>query len=140
MSRERRLPRKLHLQATERREPVDAERVAFSEYHAAGSPSAAYMVRTGRWKYIHYVGFAPELFDLDGDPEEAINLATDPTYAGKIAELESILRSIVDPDDADRRANEAQRALIESRGGPEAVFANLVVKKMYTPVPTELLK
>lgn len=51
-------------------EPDDMERVAFSEYHAAGSPSAASMIRKGRWKYIHYVRFAPELFDLESDPEE----------------------------------------------------------------------
>lgn len=121
------------------REPDNVERVAFSEYHAAGSPSAAYMIRKGRWKYIHYVRFAPELFDLEADPEEAHNLAGDPKHADKLKELEGVLRGIVDPDDADRRANEAQRKLIESRGGPEAVYKDLVVKKMYTPVPTGLL-
>ncbi|WP_089721059.1 sulfatase-like hydrolase/transferase, partial [Candidatus Entotheonella palauensis] len=42
----------------------DPERMAFSEYHAAGSPSGSFMVRKGRYKYIHYVGYAPELFDL----------------------------------------------------------------------------
>lgn len=57
----------------------------------------------------------------------------------RVKELEGVLRGIVDPEDADERANEAQRALIESRGGPEAVYADLVVKKMYTPVPTGLL-
>jgi choline-sulfatase len=120
-------------------EPDDMERVAFSEYHAAGSPSAAYMIRKGRWKYIHYVRFAPELFDLESDPEEVHNLADHAEFAGTVKELEGVLRGMVDPEDADRRANEAQRALIESRGGPEAVYADLVVKKMYTPVPTGLL-
>ena len=51
-------------------EPYDPERSVLSEYHAAGSPSAAYMLRRGRFKYIHYTGFAPELFDLEDDPEE----------------------------------------------------------------------
>lgn len=121
------------------REPENKDRVAFSEYHAAGSPSAAYMVRKGRWKYIHYVGFAPELFDLEADPEEAHDLAELRDHAATVAELETVLWSIVDPEEADRQANEAQRALIESRGGPEAVYANLVVKKMYTPVPAGIV-
>ena len=50
-----------------------------------------------------------------------------------------MLRGIVDPEDADRRANEAQRALIESKGGPDQVMANLPTKKMYTPVPIGLI-
>ena len=33
-------------------------------------------------------------------------------------------------------ANEAQKALVESRGGPEQGMANLVTSKGYTPVPT----
>ena len=35
--------------------------------------------------------------------------------------------------------NEAQRQLIESRGGPEQVMANLVTEKNYTPVPTDIV-
>ena len=49
-------------------EAADADRAVFSEYHAAGAVSGAFMLRTGRWKYIHYVGFEPELFDLEGRP------------------------------------------------------------------------
>src|SRR5690606_18676501 len=48
----------------------DAERLILSEYHAAGSNSAGFMLRKGRWKYHYYVGFRPELFDLENDPEE----------------------------------------------------------------------
>jgi choline-sulfatase len=33
------------------------------------------MLRRGRFKYIHYLGFPPELFDLDADPEELSDLA-----------------------------------------------------------------
>jgi len=118
----------------------DADRIAFSEYHAAGSPSAAYMIRRGDYKYIHYVGFEPELFDLRNDPEEGRNLANDPQYKAVLASLESDLCEIVDPEDTDRRANLAQRQLIESLGGPEKVMANLITDKNYTPIPPELLK
>ena len=115
--------------------PDDSARAVFSEYHAAGSPSAAYMLRKGRYKYIHYVGFAPELFDLETDPEERRNLASDPAYAETMRELEAELRTIVDPEKEDARANEAQRKLIESKGGPAEVMAKLAMKKLYTPVP-----
>ncbi len=38
----------------------------------------AYMVRTRKWKYAHYPGFVPQLFDLENDPEECHDLGTDP--------------------------------------------------------------
>src|SRR5579859_1113469 len=119
--------------------PDDLNRIAFSEYHAAGSPSASYMLKKGRFKYIHYVRFEPELFDLDADPEESTNLAARPEYAATVKALEAELRTIVDPEKEDRRANEAQRILIESKGGPEQVMANLPTKKGYTPVPAGLI-
>ncbi|MCF8469005.1 MAG: alkaline phosphatase family protein [Sneathiella sp.] len=34
----------------------------------------AYMLRTGRWKYISYDQFRPQLFDLVKDPDERIDL------------------------------------------------------------------
>ncbi|KWV52978.1 hypothetical protein AS156_09705 [Bradyrhizobium macuxiense] len=117
----------------------DRERMTFSEYHAAGSPSASYMLRKGRLKFIYYVRFAPELFDLEADPEESTNLAARPEYAETVKQLEAELRDIVDPEKEDRRANEAQRLLIESKGGPEQVMANLPTKKLYTPVPNGLI-
>lgn len=119
--------------------PDDPNRPAFSEYHAARSPSGSFMIRQGMMKYVYYVDFEPELFDLAADPEEMNNVAADPAYASTLADLDATLRSIVDPDAADAEANAAQRELIESRGGPEAVMANLVTTKSYTPVPDGLV-
>jgi choline-sulfatase len=116
----------------------DPDRLAFSEYHAARSPSGSFMLRQGRYKYIYYVGFAPELFDLNADPEELNDLARDDAYAGTVQAFEHHLRAIVDPEAADRQAKAAQKALVESRGGPEAVMRNLVTTKNYTPVPPEV--
>lgn len=48
----------------------DPDRIAFGEYHAASSPSGSFMIRQGRFKYIYYVGYRPELFDLTADPED----------------------------------------------------------------------
>jgi len=43
----------------------------------------AWMVRTNRWKYVHWTdGFRPMLFDLAADPEEFHDLGADPALAG----------------------------------------------------------
>ena len=46
------------------------DRVAFSEYYAAGADRAAFMIRKGKYKFIHYCGYDTELFDLEKDPVE----------------------------------------------------------------------
>lgn len=45
-------------------------------------------IRTRRWKYIQYVDSKPlyeELYDLNVDPHESVNLATRPRHAARIA-------------------------------------------------------
>ncbi|MDO9709784.1 sulfatase-like hydrolase/transferase [Paracraurococcus lichenis] len=50
--------------------------------HAVGQ-HMAWMVRTDRWKYVHWTGgYRPQLFDLHGDPEEFHDLGADGTLAG----------------------------------------------------------
>lgn len=98
-------------------EADDPQRVGFSEYHAVGSPSAAYLVRQGRWAYHHYVGYEPELFDEETDPGQTVNLAADPEHAAVLAHMEGLLRSRLDPVALDRRAKDAQNALVAKVGG-----------------------
>ncbi len=52
-------------------------------------PSAAWgtMIRTARWKYVDYEGFRPQLFDLDADPRERVDLGADETHSKVRAEL-----------------------------------------------------
>jgi len=114
-------------------EPTDPARVGFSEYHAVGSPSGAFMLRKGRWKYHEYVGYPCELFDLASDPDERNNKADDPSCSAVLAELRGELRRIVDPAIADRQAKADQRALVERFGGREVAF-RLGVKGP-TPAP-----
>lgn len=101
----------------------DLDRAAFSEYHAAGASSGAFMLRKGRWKLIYYVGYAPQLFDLHADPEEMNDLGTDPDYAEARAELEAELREICDPEEVDRQAKADQAAMIERHGGRDEVVS-----------------
>jgi len=111
----------------------DIERTAFSEYHAVGSPAAAFMVARGRYKYHHYVGYEPELFDLEDDPEEAHDLARSGAHVAVRDEFAQRLRAIVDPVMADRRAKDDQNLLVERFGG-RAVALGLG-KIGATPVP-----
>ena len=119
-----------------RETPAEAsEQVVLSEYHAAGSISACYMIRKGDWKYIHYTGFRPELFNLREDPEERLDRAADPACADVLAALAQALRQRLDPEATDRRAKAAQAALIARHGGYEAIEKR--GGGSYTPVPGE---
>lgn len=97
----------------------DDERVVFSEYHAAGAVSGAFMIRRGQWKYNYYVGFEPELFDLLNDPEELTNLASHADMANILKMLHQELLNICDPDKTDAQAHKDQAAMIEHYGGRE---------------------
>ena len=44
---------------------TDTERVVFFVYHATGAVSGAFMLRKGRWKLSHYIGFEDEPLDLE---------------------------------------------------------------------------
>jgi choline-sulfatase len=108
------------------------DRVALSEFHTYG-PDAFYMLRGGRYKYIHYVGAPPQLFDLENDPEELNDLGTSNEMAGIRQAFEARLTSMLDPVAVDRQAKADQAAMIDLYGG-EAVLRG---KKpaAFTPPP-----
>jgi choline-sulfatase len=101
----------------------DRERTVFGEYHAAGAVSGAYMLRRDKWKYVHYAGYPAQLFDLEADPEELTDLASDAAHATTLAGFERELRAMLDPEATDARAKADQAAIIERHGGVEAVLA-----------------
>ena len=118
--------------------PDDANRMVFGEYHAAGAISGVYMLRTDRYKYLHYAGgYDPELYDLKADPEELRNVAADPTYSGTLNSLKDDLLKMIDPEEINERALSDQARLIEQHGGREAVIARGAANN--TPVPGEEL-
>jgi len=104
-------------------EPDDPQRFVYSEYHAAGASTGACMIRQGPWKLIYFVAMQPQLFNLEADPEELIDLAGLPQYAQILNELINCLRSVTDPEAQDAQAKADQRALLDRHGGRAAVIA-----------------
>jgi choline-sulfatase len=83
----------------------------------------AFAIRHGRYKYVHYVKYRPQLFDLDSDPDEAVDLSADPRCAAVMAACEARLRAVLSPETIDARAKRRQAEQLERHGGREAVIA-----------------
>jgi choline-sulfatase len=116
-------------------EEPEAHRVVFSEYHALHSRAGAYMVTDGRWKLIEHVGMAAQLFDLETDPQESVDLIDQVAAAGERVRLEAALREVLEPEAVDRQAKADQWARIEAFGGEDAVRAR--GSFFNSPVPGE---
>ena len=99
------------------------ERTVLSEYHGMGSTTGAFAIRNGPFKYVHYVKYRPQLFDLERDPDEARDLSADRLYAEVLMECEAKLRALLSPEGVDARAKKRQAEQLERHGGREAVIA-----------------
>jgi len=67
----------------------------------------AKMIRTNRWKMNYYVGHGGELYDLQADPGEWINLYDDPGYQGIVRDLKGqLLDWMIAADENDQIARE----------------------------------
>lgn len=82
--------------------PADWRDHAFSEidysFYQAGetlgvdlSSARAYAIRTERWKYTHFKGFRPQLFDLAEDPQEFRDLGASAAHGAVLAEMQARL-------------------------------------------------
>ena len=108
-------------------------RTVLSEYHAMGSSTAAYMIRVGKYKYVHYVKYQSQLYDLERDPDEIHDLAGRPEMAGVLEECRTMLTNMLDPVEVDQRAKARQAELMQAHGGREAVIARGDLG--FTPAP-----
>lgn len=103
------------------------------EYHAISSVGAAFMLRDGRWKYMHYVNYPAQLYDLDADPEELRDIGSDPAYADVLETCRKRLLEFCDPLEVDQRAKRRQAELLSKFGGREAALARGDLG--FTPAP-----
>jgi choline-sulfatase len=115
-------------------ENEEPDRAVFSEYHAIGSVSGTFMIRTGKWKYVYYSGYPSQLFDLEEDPEELLDLGTDPEFETIRLSCHKLLLNICDPDEQSARAFSDQASRISEQGGIEAVLNQKIIP--YTPAPS----
>jgi choline-sulfatase len=98
-------------------------RTVLTEYHGMGSTTGAFAIRNGRYKYVHYVKYPPQLFDLQSDPQEINDLAANPAYAGARSDCMAKLRAMLSPEDVDARAKRRQAEQLMRYGGRDAVIA-----------------
>jgi choline-sulfatase len=112
----------------------DPQRMAFSEYYSQGSYTAQFMLRRGKYKYVHYVGEVPQLFDLEADPDELHDLAGDSRYASVCADMEKTLRGIADVDRLEAESKAAQKILLDKHGGRDGFLKNFK-PALFSPIP-----
>jgi len=65
----------------------------------------------------------PQLFNLDDDPEEMTDLASDPVHAATLAELDAELRTRLDPEEVDAEIKAMHAAIVARHGGREKILS-----------------
>jgi len=111
-------------------QPSDHPNWVLSEYHDSTCNTGSFMIRRGNWKYIAYVGYEPQLFNLKDDPDEIRNLAK--ARPKVVKEMDALLRKIV-PYEAvdakvkayDRQSFRRWREEMKARGEYEKNMAQL---------------
>ena len=81
-----------------------------------------------RWEWQ-----APQLYDLEADPEELRDVAGDPANAAVLEACRKRLYEFCDPEEVDRRAKRRQAELLARCGGREAALARGDLG--FTPAP-----
>jgi choline-sulfatase len=93
------------------------DRMVLSEYHAAGSHEAIFMLQDTRYKYVRCVTYPSQLFDRQNDPEELRDVIDDPSYAPLVKRMEEALLARLDPAKVDARAKRRQAEVLAAAGG-----------------------
>jgi choline-sulfatase len=84
------------------------------EYAAEGSIAPLVALRQGRWKLVVSAPDPDQLFDLQADPHERVNLAADPAHAAVLADLRAAIAAHWDlaQFDAAVRDSQARRWIV----------------------------
>ncbi len=109
------------------------DRAVLSEYHAIGSTTGTFMIRYLNWKYIHYVGYPCQLFDLESDPQELNDLGLNPEFKDIVDLCHTKLLEICNPEAVNSQAFEDQANRIAEQGGPETILKRESIP--FTPAP-----
>ena len=93
---------------------IPRETPVLMEYAAEASYAPLVGIRQDQWKYIHCELDPPQLFDLESDPHEQVNLADDPDYAEESARFaaEVAARWDMAAYDAEVRQSQARRHVV----------------------------
>lgn len=78
-----------------------------AEYHGDRVCTGTFMLRQGNWKLIRHMGFEPELYDLEGDPGESVDLAS--SEPERVQALTGVLDAHFDCEGIDSRARAYDR-------------------------------
>jgi choline-sulfatase len=103
----------------------EKDRFIFCESHAAGVTTTCFMIRQGGYKYIHAIGFPPQLYDLNLDPGEWHNLCGQFEYQEQEQRLHDLILKHFNPDEIEREVEssiERRRVIREAMkmtGGPK---------------------
>ena len=82
---------------------------AIGEYLAEGAVAPIVMIRRGPYKFVHSPGDPDQLYDLQADPDERINLAGETRQAGLLAEFRAEVAERWNLEALDRAVRESQR-------------------------------
>ncbi len=112
-------------------ESGDDDREVVAEYCAECASHPIFMVRKGRYKYIHCDIDPPQLYDLESDPMERNNLADSPEHADMAQTFAKTVKARWDSDKIrqDVLATQKQRRAVHA-----AMEAGLMTSWDYQPV------
>jgi len=112
---------------------ADRRNWALSQYHSNMANTGAFMLRRGPWKYVAYAGYDPQLFNLEKDPDELRNVASDRPEV--VQKMDAKLREIVDYETVDAAAKAYDRQHFrrwrEKLGGDKACQRKLAGDDLY---------
>jgi choline-sulfatase len=111
------------------------KRAILAEQHSAGAKSAVFMLRKNDVKYVHYMDYPAQLYDLGKDPLELTDVSADPAYLSVLIEYEEMLNKLLDPEKIDAMAKQDQAERLEAGGGVDKIVAQ--GSPGYTPAPGE---